>query len=274
MSTDHLLDRIRAADPAPAHPIVDDGWFALILAGPGDPRLAGMPGSARRRRRFGTRGLALIAAAIVLSATGGAFGAIQLVLTHASPKALFEADPQGQYSRVPGHAWGTGQTVIAQTVHRATTFSVPGDGDFQFWIAISRPKGWLCTAIRQPDGSWADLETPHDRYQISGPVPGCGTLGWQDAHGFDYDATYVSAPGHRLWRLVYGYAPRTGHPVEVRDRISGLTVPVGDGRYFAIVIPYCQGRSCNRPAPFAWFQLQTLDATGQVLVTDVLDAGM
>jgi hypothetical protein len=40
------------------------------------------------------------------------------------------------------------------------------------------------------------------------------------------------------------------------------------------VIPYCQGRSCNRPAPFAWFQIQTLDASGRVLVTDARDPGM
>jgi hypothetical protein len=73
---------------------------------------------------------------------------------------------------------------------------------------------------------------------------------------------------------VYGYAPTTGHPVQVRDGISGRAAAIGDGRYFAIVIPYCQGRDCNRPAPFAWFQLQTLDASGRVLVTDARDPGM
>jgi hypothetical protein len=62
--------------------------------------------------------------------------------------------------------------------------------------------------------------------------------------------------------------------VQVRDLISGVTVPIGDGRYFAIVIPLCRGRGCNRPQPFAWFQLQTLDASGRVLVTDARDAGM
>jgi hypothetical protein len=273
MSNDQLLDRIRAANPAPAGQIADDGLFALILAGPGDQRLLATGRPRRRRRRFGTRGLALIATAIVLSAGGGAFGAVQLVLSHSSPKALFKADPQGQFSRRPGHSGGTGQTVIPQTVHRATAFTVPGVGRFEYWVALSRPSGWLCTALRQPDGSWADLPGG-DKYQIGGPVPGCGTLPWHDAHGFSYDSTYVPAPHHRLWRLVYGYAPTTGGPVEVRDRISGVTARVGDGRYFAVVIPYCQGRSCNRPAPFAWFQMQTLDASGRVLVTDARDAGM
>ncbi len=268
MSTDRLIERVRAANPAPTTPIADDELFARIIASPGDPRLVARP---RRRRRIGTRGLALLAAAVVLCGAGGTVGAVQL-LSHDGPKALFEADPQGQFSRRPGHFGGTGQTVIPSTVRRATTFRVPGVGRFQYWIALSRPKGWLCDAIRQPDGTWAALA--NDKYQIGGPVPGCGAMELQDVHGFDYYPTYVPAPRHRLWRLVYGYAPTTGHPVEVRDRISGVTAPIGDGRYFAIVIPYCQGRSCNRPAPFAWFQLQTLDASGRVLVTDARDAGM
>jgi hypothetical protein len=273
MSTDRLLDRIRAADPAPGAETFDHGLFAQIVAGPSDPRLTAPASAAWRRRRIGTRGLALIAATMVLTA-GGAFGAVQLVLSHATPKALFEADPQGQYSRFPGKTGGTGQHVIPQTVHRATSFTVSGVGRFEYWIARSRPSGWLCTALRQPDGTWADLGTPHDKYQISGPVPGCGTLPWNDAHGFSYYNTSIQAPGRTTWRIVYGYAPRTGHPVRIRDKVSGVTAPIGDGRYFAIVLPYCQGRSCNRPAPFAYFQLQTLDAAGGVLVTDALDPGM
>jgi hypothetical protein len=43
-----------------------------------------------------------------------------------------------------------------------------------------------------------------------------------------------------------------------------VTAPIGDGRYFAIVIPQ------TRPG----FRLQTLDASGRVLVTDALDPGM
>jgi hypothetical protein len=66
----------------------------------------------------------------------------------------------------------------------------------------------------------------------------------------------------------------TTQPVALRDRISGVTVPVGNGRYFALVVPYCQGRRCNRPAPFVWFELQALDASGRVLVTDRKDPGM
>jgi hypothetical protein len=161
--------------------------------------------------------------------------------------------------------------VNPRTIRRATTFTVPGVGRFEYWIALSQ-KGWLCNAIRQPDGSWAALTG--DKFGLGGPVPGCGGWSWRDAHGFAYYPATIPAPGHRVWRLVYGYAPTAGHPVQVRDRISAVTVPIGDGRYFAIVIPYCQGRGCNRPAPFAWFQLQTLGASGRVLVTDARDAGM
>jgi hypothetical protein len=267
MTSDRLLDRVQAANPAPAATITDDELFARIVAQPGDPRLVART---RRRRRVGTRGLALLAAAVVLCGAGGTVGAVE-VLSHASPKKLFEANPSGQYARVPGRAFGTRETVIPQTVRLATTFAVPRVGRFEYWIALSRPKGWLCMAIRQPDGTWAELGSDS---LFGGPVPGCGNSAWQDAHGFDYYPTTVPAPGRRLWRLVYGYAPTTGHPVEVRDRISGATARIGDDRYFALVIPYCQGRSCNRPAPFAWFQLQTLDASGRVLVTDDRDAGM
>jgi hypothetical protein len=166
--------------------------------------------------------------------------------------------------------------VIPQTIHRATTFTVPGVGRFQYWIALSRPKGWLCNAIRQPDGTWADLAIPGDKYQISGPEPGCGTLPWNDAHGFSYYPTSIQHRGS-IWRIVYGYVPSIGHPVTVRDTVHHVTVQIGDGRYFAMVIPLCEGRaqcSLPLPRPGTGFQLQTLDASGRVLVTDARDPGM
>ena len=270
MSTDLLLERVRAANPAPATPINDDELFARIVASPGDPRVGARP---RRRRRIGTRGLALVAAAVVLCGAGGTVGAVQL-LSHASPKALFKADPAGQSSRRPGHSGGTGQTAIPSTVRRATTFTVPGVGRFEYWIALSRPSGWLCDAIRQPDGTWADIG-PGDNYQVGGPVPGCGTLPWHDAHGFSYYPTSIQHRG-TTWRIVYGYVPTPGHPVTVRDRVSGTTAPIGDGRYFAIVLPLCKGHTCSLPVPRpgSGFRLQTLDAGGRVLVTDAYDPGM
>lgn len=257
MSTDRLIDRIRAADPAPAATAVDDELFALIVARPGDPRLIETP--KRRRLRMRTRGVALIAAAVTLTATGGAFGLG--AFSHASPKALFEANPAGPFPWRPGQGVIV-PNVIPRTVRLATTFTVPGVGRFQLWIALSRPKGWLCDAIRQPDGTWAGLPSG-DKFQLSAPQPGCGTLGWQDSHGFDYWPSSIVSPDRRQWWIAWGYAPTSGHPVEIRDKISGATVPIGDGRYFAIVIPQ------NRPG----FRLETLDAAGRVLVTDAFDTG-
>jgi hypothetical protein len=257
MSTDRIIVRVRAADPAPAVRVTNQELFARIIAGPGDARL--IRATARRRRG---RQLAVIVAAVVFGGTGGALGLG--VLSHSGPRTLFEADPAGRYSRLPGQITrGTGQTVIPSTVHLATTFLVPGLGRFEWWIALSRPSGWLCGAIRQPDRSWADLGAG-DKYQLSGPVPGCGNLPWRDVHGFAYWPSSIRSPDGRVWRIAWGYAPTSGHPVEVRDEISGRTAPIGDGRYFAIVIPD------THPG----FRLETLDAAGRVLVTDQFDPGM
>lgn len=85
-----------------------------------------------------------------------------------------------------------------------------------------------------------------------------------------------------MWRVAYGYAPTTGGPVKVRDRISGATAPIGDGRYFAIVMPLCRGKCPvtqttppNFSGPFPpGYRLQTVDRGGRVLVTDRFDPGM
>jgi hypothetical protein len=64
--------------------------------------------------------------------------------------------------------------------------------------------------------------------------------------------------------------------VTVRDLVSGKTAPIGDGRYFAIVLPLCKGHTCSLPVPRpgSGFRLQTIDASGRVLVTDAYDTGM
>jgi hypothetical protein len=258
MSIDRVIDRVRAANPAPATRITNHELFARIVARAGDPRLVR---ATRRRRR--ARGLAVIVAAVVFSATGGAFGLG--AFSHASPQALFEANPADRFSGAVHEA------VIPQTVRLATTFAVPGFGRFEWWIALSRPKGWLCEAIRQPGGTWADLGT-NDRFQLGGPVPGCGTLPWQDVEGFAYNQTSVRSPDGEMWQIVYGYVPTAGHPVEVRDRVSGVTVPIGDGRYFAIVMPLCKKSACGRKSP-PGYQLQTLNAAGWVLATDPYNPG-
>ena len=103
-------------------------------------------------------------------------------------------------------------------------------------------------------------------------MPGCGNLPWHDSRGFAYDQTSVPSP-NGVWRIAYGYVPTLGHPVAVRDRVSGATARLGDGRYFAIVTALCKGHGCYTPAP-PGYQLQTLDAAGGVLITDQFDPGM
>jgi hypothetical protein len=277
MTSDRVLDRIRAANPAPATIVSNDELFAWIIASRGDPRLAVSAGTTGGRRprwlRRGARPLAFLAVAIVLCAAGGALGAVELGLfSHASPKALFRANPAGRFPGAPR------QVVIPHTVHRATTFTIPGVGTFEWWIALSK-KGWLCEAIRQPDGTWADLGV-NDKFQVSGPAPGCGGFPWHDVDGYAYEQTSIHSPGEQTWRVSYGYVPTTGNPVKVRDKISGATAPIEDGRYFAIVMPLCKGANCEvpknaPPGPYLpGYQLEALNSAGRVLSTDRFDPGM
>ena len=283
MTPDALMERLRASDPVTESAVTAaDEIFQHIVSGPGDPRLhaaeRGRRGPLRRWARTAARPFPLLAALVVVTgaaaATTGVIGI--LALTHAQPRRLFIANPAGMFRDQ------THQSVVPRSVRLATTFTVPGAGRFQYWVALSR-QGWLCEAIRQPDGTWADLGTPHDRYRISGPAPGCGRGFWHDAEGFDYYPTSIQTQ-RGGWRIAYGYAPTTGHPAVIRDVISGATAPVGDGRFFAIVIPMCRGRRClsvrPRPhahrfqIPFRGFRLETLDASGQRLVIDRYDPGM
>jgi hypothetical protein len=82
MKNDSEMDRLRAARPAPPPPANDhDARFAQIVAGPGDPRLAGPTtiGNARSARRWtprlrivagGSLGLAAVATGLVLAFSG------------------------------------------------------------------------------------------------------------------------------------------------------------------------------------------------------------
>ena len=270
MTPDRVLERIHAANPAPPAAIDNQELFARIIASPGDPRLGADRRQALRQRhrwlRMGSRQLAFFAASLALGAAGGAGGAIKLgVFAHASPSALFQANPAGLFPGSPR------QTVIPQTVRRATTATVPGVGRLEYWIALSE-KGWLCGAIRLPDGTWADL--PTEKIPFSGPAPGCGGMPWHDVEGFSYWQTELASPDGHRWRIAYGYVPTRGNPVEVRDRISGATAPIGDGRYFAIVMPLCKAAECNAPHDPRGYQLETLDSARRVVSKDQFDPGM
>ena len=96
MTSDRIVERLRAANPAPAPVIYDDDLFARITASPVDPRRAGPARTLRRRPRrlrMSPRRLALTAAAVLLVAAGGAIGAIRLGLISASPKIAVRGEP-------------------------------------------------------------------------------------------------------------------------------------------------------------------------------------
>jgi hypothetical protein len=217
---------------------------------------------------MGRHELAFLAATLTLG-VGGAVAAVKLgvinfgVFSHDSPSALFKANPASLFPSFPGRD----QVVIPRTVHRTTTVTVPGVGTYEYWIALST-RGWLCEAIRLPGGGWAGLGV--GKSDPGGVTPACQGVPWP-VDGFSYLDIAIQAPHQRWWRIEYGYAPTAGHPVKVRDMVSGLSAPITDGRYFAIVLPACTGRRCtNHPL----LRLETLDASGRVLTKSYLDPGM
>jgi hypothetical protein len=155
--------------------------------------------------------------------------------------------------------------VIASTVRRAETFTVPGVGRIAFWVAASRQHG-LCTALRLPGGSWSGLErSPLDE---GGTVPGCAPTRAQVDRakppvyvldGFDYADAMLRGHDGRQWLVEYGrVSSRRGRPAIVRDRLSQISTRVARGGWFAIVLPI---RDPNHVPS----RLQALDAQGRIV---------
>ncbi len=71
------------------------------------------------------------------------------MFAHDTPTQVFKANPPGLDPNA------SHQVVNLRTVHRVASATVPALGTCEYWIALSR-KGWLCSAIRAPDGTWAD----------------------------------------------------------------------------------------------------------------------
>jgi hypothetical protein len=230
MTTQNLLDRIRAADPATGETILPDpALMAAILATPGDPRLDDAP----RPSRVSRRAALVIAALAVCVGTAWAAGG-------SSPLELFQSNPQDD--GVPGSLWH--QKVIDSTVHRVTDITIPSVGKVQLWYAESAQHGW-CGALRLPGGGWvARNGGPLDG---GGAVPGCQPTRRQVngagepvfvLNGFDYVEGDVDAraQGHGFWRITYGIVEGRHRPVHVLDRVSGRSTPVREGRLFALAI--------------------------------------
>jgi hypothetical protein len=201
---------------------------------------------ARRIRRGGRRA-ALLPAALLLTtaaaaaATGivtGLLNPFQVAHDNAvdAPLRLFENNP-GVTNAAPSALWH--QTVIASTVRRVETLTVPGVGAVQYWVADTEQHG-ICTALRLPDGTWAGLQ--HNG-RVGGSMPGCrptraqlsgGALGLD---GFDHQESAVIDSSGRPWLLDYGVVTAPGHATQIRDTVSGTSAHVVDGKYFALAVP-------------------------------------
>jgi hypothetical protein len=226
MTVHPAIARLRAADRAPAESNTNEDLYRRIVATPGDPRLRA--GRAVRRRR--TVMLAVVAGAVILT-TGAAWAASATNALH-----LFRSNPQYTPGE-PGDAlWH--QTVIASSVTRAATVTIPGSGKATFWYAKTRQGGW-CAALRLPTGVWSG-----ESGSEGGTAPGCfptrtqinGSDPVYVITGFDYQEGLLTVHG-RLWRIYYGIVDGREPAVRVTDRKSGRSTSVKSGHLWAIAIP-------------------------------------
>jgi hypothetical protein len=268
MNEERLMQRLRAADPAPAtnHP-PDQALWSSIVAAPGDPRLVDNR-RPHRWRSLGTRRLSLAAVVFALLAGGGTAGVISSgMFGHDRPTQLFRDNPVGR-DVSPGSAlWH--QAVIPGTVRRAETISIADVGRLQLWVASARQHG-ICSALRLPGGAWAGLGA--SGIDEGGSVPGCHPTRQQingDGRpvyvidGFDYVEALVRGHDGRSWRVEYGTIdPRQGRAGHVRDALSGITAAVANGRWFAIVFPI------RDPQAIPHWRLEALSTTGRVIAEE------
>ena len=268
MNEEHLMRRLRAADPAPVtnHP-ADQALWSSIVSAPGDPRLVENQ-RPQRWRGLGTRRLLLGIVVFALVAGGGTAGVVSSGLfRHDRPAQLFRENPVARDLPAGSALWH--QTVLPRTVTRAETISIAGVGRLQLWVASSRQHG-VCSAIRLPNGDWAGLGV--SRMDEGGSVPGCHPTRQQinrsgspvyAIDGFDYQETLVRGHDGRSWRIEYGTInPPHGRARRVRDALSGITASVADGRWFAIVFPI------HHPQAMPHWRLEALSATGHVIAEE------
>jgi hypothetical protein len=216
-------------------------------------------GHGRRRLRlpFGTRSIAMLPAALLVTVTTAA-AATTVALVSASPTTLFENNPGHQ--NAVRH-----QTVIRSTIRKLATADVPGYGAVQFWIADTEQHG-ICWGLRAPDETWLTLALDN---RSAGSEPGCSPTREQQviAQGnssvglaptsADYLSNAVKNRNGQWWDLYYGTVT-ADHAAAVRDQNTGKTASLIAGRYFVLVerqTTNCEG--CDN--------FRAINATGNVL---------
>ena len=239
-----VLTLLRACDPAADAPPVADR--SAIRARAMQARRIEQPAA----RRLPFKRLALLVALAML-AVGGTAVADRLLSANevfSSPEAAGQGD-----LRAPVHPVAGSERVVQ-------TLQVPGVGRVQVWAADGDSTSGACLGLKFPDGSWG----AHNG-RSGGNWPSCFTERDDPMFstlliptGIDAMETNTEAPSFQ--RIVYGVidydVPRTA--VKLVDRVTGTSVPVVDGRWFAFVDPRADPEQVDR-------QLVAYDAAGRIV---------
>jgi hypothetical protein len=239
-----VLALLRASDPAvDAPPVADPSAVRARVTQ--EPR-AERPAT----RRLPSKRLALVIAIGVL-AVGGTAVADRLLTAgevFSSPGAAGQGDLDA-----PVHPVAGSERIVQ-------TLAVPGVGRVQVWAADGDSDSGACLGLKFPDGSWGAANG-----RSGGNGPSCFTERDDPMFsttliptGIDAMETDTEAPNFQ--RIVYGVIDYDVPPTAVRlvDRVTGTSVPVVDGRWFAFVDPRADPQKVDR-------QLVAYDASGQIV---------
>jgi hypothetical protein len=239
-----VLALLRASDPADdAPPVADPATIRSHVLQQPRP-------DAPAARRLPSKALALVVA-IALLALGGTALADRL-LTASDVFSSPDAAGQGDL-RAPVHPVAGSERIVH-------TLAVPGVGRVELWAADGSTASGACLGIRFPDGSWGVVNG-----RSGGNGPSCFTERDDPMFstiliptGIDALETDTEAPNFQ--RIVYGVidydVPRTA--VKLVDRVTGASVPIIDGRWFAFVDPRADPQRVDR-------QLVAYDASGRIV---------
>lgn len=260
-----VLDQLSSARPVvlPASKYAD--LWDRIVAAPADERLAaGQAIRSPHRGRMRRRSFAALASAGVLIVGGGAALAAGVdpfsLISGQSPLRLFEGNP-GWWNQDNQPNYNT--PIVASSVTNVTSINVPHVGDFQFWAARTTD-GRDCLALRGPDGLWAGTGDAERDYNFGGINPGCGVTE-PETGGFRWDLNWIGPAvgagnpdaANDVSIVVFGTVDLPG-ATTVTEVKTGVSGPVFDGRYFALVLPPHSTNGIN-------FHLEALDAAGTVI---------